>query len=108
MTAGDWNKIASQNNRVEFAAQPAGSDSSWLLYGANGYTGELIAREAVARGMRPVLAGRSRQKVEQLAAELGCQSAVFSLDDHTAMVARARRHDCSPIARDRSRRRRDR
>ncbi|HEX3138010.1 MAG TPA: saccharopine dehydrogenase NADP-binding domain-containing protein, partial [Casimicrobiaceae bacterium] len=59
---------------------------SWLLYGANGYTGELIAREAVARGMRPTLAGRSRQKVEQLAAELGCQSAVFSLDDHTSLV----------------------
>jgi short subunit dehydrogenase-like uncharacterized protein len=58
----------------------------WLLYGANGYTGELIAREAVARGMRPVLAGRSRQKVEQLAAELGCQSAVFALDDHTSLV----------------------
>ena len=58
----------------------------WLLYGANGYTGELIAREAVARGMRPTLAGRSRQKVEQLAAELGCQSAVFSLDDHTSLV----------------------
>ena len=58
----------------------------WLLYGANGYTGELIAREAVARGMRPVLAGRSRAKVEQLAAELGCPSAVFELDDHTALV----------------------
>src|SRR4026207_4156 len=58
----------------------------WLLYGANGYTGELIAREAVSRGMRPVLAGRSRQKVEQLAAELGCESAVFSLDDHTSLV----------------------
>jgi CheY-like chemotaxis protein len=25
MTAGDWNKIAAQNNRVEFAAEPAGS-----------------------------------------------------------------------------------
>jgi CheY-like chemotaxis protein len=25
LTAGDWNKIAAQNNRVEFAAQPAGS-----------------------------------------------------------------------------------
>jgi hypothetical protein len=25
VTAGDWNKIASQNNRVEFAAEPAGS-----------------------------------------------------------------------------------
>ena len=59
---------------------------SWLLYGANGYTGELIAREAVARGMRPVLAGRSRAKVEQLAAELGCKSAIFDLDDHTSLV----------------------
>ena len=59
---------------------------SWLLYGANGYTGELIAREAVARGMRPVLAGRSRAKVERLAAELGCPSAVFELDDHTSLV----------------------
>lgn len=25
LTAGEWNKIAAQNNRVEFAAQPAGS-----------------------------------------------------------------------------------
>jgi CheY-like chemotaxis protein len=25
LTAGDWNRIAAQNNRVEFAAQPAGS-----------------------------------------------------------------------------------
>lgn len=58
----------------------------WLLYGANGYTGELIARAAVARGMRPVLAGRSKEKIGRLAAELGCPSAVFDLDDHTAMV----------------------
>jgi short subunit dehydrogenase-like uncharacterized protein len=58
----------------------------WLLYGANGYTGELIAREAVRRGMRPVLAGRSRPKIEKLAAELNCPSAVFDLDDHTALV----------------------
>ena len=32
---------------------------TWLLYGANGYTGELIARRAAAAGERPVLAGRS-------------------------------------------------
>jgi short subunit dehydrogenase-like uncharacterized protein len=62
------------------------STDSWLLYGANGYTGELIAREAVKRGMKPVLAGRSRTKIEKLAAELGCKSAVFDLDDHTALV----------------------
>src|SRR5262245_11414450 len=61
--------------------------SSWLLYGANGYTGELIAREAVRRGMRPILAGRSKQKIGKLAAELGCPSAVFELDDHTALVS---------------------
>jgi short subunit dehydrogenase-like uncharacterized protein len=60
--------------------------SSWLLYGANGYTGELIAREAVRRGMTPVLAGRSKDKIQKLAAELGCKSAVFDLDDHTALV----------------------
>ena len=59
----------------------------WLLYGANGYTGELIAREAVARGMRPILAGRSKQKIEKLAAELNCPSAVFDLHDHTSLVS---------------------
>jgi short subunit dehydrogenase-like uncharacterized protein len=53
----------------------------WLLYGANGYTGRLIAKEAVARGMRPVLAGRDRETVEQLARELGLESRVFDLRD---------------------------
>lgn len=61
--------------------------SPWLLYGANGYTGELIAREAVARGLRPVLAGRSKQKIHKLAAELDCPSVVFDLEDHTALVS---------------------
>jgi len=60
---------------------------SWLLYGATGYTGELIAREAVRRGMRPILAGRSKEKVQKLASELQCPSAVFDLEDHTGMVS---------------------
>jgi short subunit dehydrogenase-like uncharacterized protein len=51
----------------------------WMIYGANGYTGELIAREAVRRGERPVLAGRSAEKIEALAKELGCESRVFDL-----------------------------
>jgi short subunit dehydrogenase-like uncharacterized protein len=75
----------------------------WLLYGANGYTGELIAREAVRRGMKPVLAGRSKEKVKKLAAELGCESAVFALDDHTSLVRalenqRAVLHCAGPFA----------
>ena len=42
-----------------------------VLFGATGYTGELTARALVERGARPVLAGRSRAKLEALAGELG-------------------------------------
>jgi short subunit dehydrogenase-like uncharacterized protein len=42
-----------------------------VLFGATGYTGELTARALVARGAAPLLAGRSRSRVEALAAELG-------------------------------------
>jgi short subunit dehydrogenase-like uncharacterized protein len=58
---------------------------SWLLYGANGYTGELIARRAVAAGERPVLAGRGMEAVGRLAAELGLDARVFALDDPAAV-----------------------
>ncbi len=54
--------------------------AEWMIYGANGYTGELIAREAVARGLRPILAGRTNAKVAALAAELDLPSRVFGLD----------------------------
>lgn len=53
----------------------------WLIYGANGYSGALIAREAVARGLQPVLAGRNASGVESLAADLGLEARVFGLDD---------------------------
>ena len=59
---------------------------SWLLYGANGYTGELCAREAAARRERPVLAGRNREAVERLAHELGLESRVFGLDSPTTVA----------------------
>lgn len=42
-----------------------------VLFGATGYTGELTARAMLRRGLRPVLAGRSRERVSALAAELG-------------------------------------
>ena len=56
----------------------------WMIYGANGYTGELIAREAVRRGLKPVLAGRTAAKVEPLAASLDLQARVFDLLDAVA------------------------
>ena len=52
---------------------------TWMIYGANGYTGELIARQAVALGMTPVLAGRSAAKVQPLAQQLGLPHRVFDL-----------------------------
>ena len=60
---------------------------SWILYGANGYTGELIAREAVRLGMLPILAGRSAPAIVPLANELGLPHRVFALDDRTAVDA---------------------
>lgn len=60
---------------------PSAIPRKWMIYGANGYTGELIAREAARRGLAPVLAGRSPDKVRALAGELGLQARVFALDD---------------------------
>lgn len=42
-----------------------------VLYGATGYTGELTARALVDRGAKPVLAGRSAEKLDRLASDLG-------------------------------------
>ena len=53
----------------------------WLLYGAYGYTGELVARRAVANGERPILAGRDAARLEPLARELGLEHRVVGLDD---------------------------
>lgn len=59
--------------------------SSFLLYGANGYTSALIARLAVQHGLRPILAGRNLEKIEPLSAELGLEYRAFTLDDDAAV-----------------------
>ncbi len=53
----------------------------WMLYGATGYTGRLIAEEAVRQGHRPMLAGCTLEKVKPLADRLGLEYAVFQVDD---------------------------
>lgn len=58
-----------------------------LIYGANGYTGELIARAAAAEGLNPILAGRSAAPVEAMARSLRCESRVFGLDDPAAVAS---------------------
>ena len=45
---------------------------SWMLYGAAGHTGALIARHAQQRGHRPLLAGRNGPAIAALAGTLTC------------------------------------
>jgi short subunit dehydrogenase-like uncharacterized protein len=54
-------------------------NKTWLLYGANGYTGRLIAQQAQDRGHNPVLAGRSEEKLIPLAEKLDLDYRVFDL-----------------------------
>jgi short subunit dehydrogenase-like uncharacterized protein len=59
--------------------------ANYLIYGANGYTGALTARLALEAGHRPLLAGRSAEKVRPLAEKLGLEARVFGLDDAAAV-----------------------
>ena len=60
---------------------------SLLIYGANGYTGELCARRAAAEGLPAVLAGRRADAVRALAVELGRPHLAFALDRPAAVDA---------------------
>ncbi|GAB2464495.1 short subunit dehydrogenase-like uncharacterized protein [Conyzicola lurida] len=55
-----------------------------LIYGATGYTGQLVAREAVRRGLPTIVAGRDAAKVARLADELGVDGRAFDLADSEA------------------------
>jgi short subunit dehydrogenase-like uncharacterized protein len=53
---------------------------SWMLYGANGYTGELTAVRAAELGMKPVLAGRREEAVRPIAERLGLPWQAFPVE----------------------------
>jgi len=59
----------------------------WLIYGANGYTGTLIAEEAVRRGHRPRLAGRDSAAIQAMASRLGTTPSPCALNDAAALGA---------------------
>lgn len=61
-------------------------NNSFLLYGANGYTGELIARHASAYNLQPILAGRNEEKLKALATKLSLSYRVFDLDNTDALI----------------------
>jgi short subunit dehydrogenase-like uncharacterized protein len=61
--------------------------NTFLLYGANGYTGELIARHAAEYGLVPIIAGRRKEAIEPLAKKLGLAFKIFDLNDKSAVKA---------------------
>ncbi|MEZ4326972.1 MAG: saccharopine dehydrogenase NADP-binding domain-containing protein [Polyangiales bacterium] len=57
-----------------------------MLYGANGYTGQLMVEEAARRGERPVLAGRRVEAIRPLAERHGLEHRAFDLSDPAAVA----------------------
>lgn len=62
------------------------TQAQWMLYGASGYTGELIARRAVERGHRPLLAGRRLEAIQPLASALGLECVALGLENVAALA----------------------
>jgi len=61
------------------------SDDALLVYGASGFTGRLIVQQALARGLRPILAGRDRERLEALARPNQLEWRTASLEDEGAL-----------------------
>jgi len=61
--------------------------NSFLLYGANGYTGELIARYAHQYNLQAILAGRRKEVIEPLANKFNLPYRIFDMNDTAAVIA---------------------
>jgi saccharopine dehydrogenase (NAD+, L-lysine-forming) len=58
---------------------------TWAIYGANGYTGRLVAELAARRGQRPLLLGRNATAVAEVGTALGLDHAAVDVDDAQAL-----------------------
>ncbi len=60
-----------------------------VLFGATGYTGRLVAEAMVERGLRPVLAARSAERLRELARDLGGEldTAAADVSDPASVTA---------------------
>ncbi len=54
--------------------------TNWMIYGATGYSGQLLVEEALRRGHTPIVAGRNSAKVRSLAEQHGLDYRVFSVE----------------------------
>ncbi len=75
---------AAAPHQEDTIAQQLGAEPAALLYGATGYSGRLVLAECLARGLRPILGGRS-EAVGLLARAHGLESRIVGLDDPAAL-----------------------
>jgi short subunit dehydrogenase-like uncharacterized protein len=59
--------------------------SALLVYGANGYVGENVARTAALSGLPTIAASRNAAKLDPVVRELGIEGRAFDLDDRPAL-----------------------
>ena len=64
--------------------------SSILLYGANGYTGQLIAKHAAAYNLHPILTGRKESAIAPLAKSLTLPYKIIDLNNPSELEAALR------------------
>lgn len=53
---------------------------NWMIYGAYGYTGELVVNEVIKNERQPILAGRNESRLKLLSAKHGLAFRAFSVD----------------------------
>src|SRR4051812_27397313 len=58
----------------------------WMIYGATGHTGQLLASRSLACGLSPLLAGRDAARLRRLAATLGLEFRASRLDEPAALA----------------------
>lgn len=70
------------------------TDPKIVLFGATGYTGHLVAEALVRRGLRPLLCGRNKDRLDALSDRLGGLGIVLAdVNDEAAMTALLSRGD---------------
>ena len=65
----------------------------FIIYGAYGYTGRLIVEEATRKGLKPTVAGRSKELTRALAEEYNLEYVCFEYNDHRAWDQALSNHD---------------
>ena len=60
-------------------------NNSLLIYGANGYSARLILEQLLKRNITPVLSGRNKDSIIQLAEKYKCDHRIFDLNDESVI-----------------------